>query len=178
MLPLLADPLGVASDQQGRRARAPEITGKAPSHGLGRGGGRPAGCLGSQGLDESGPCLFSCRSPGHLFVHTVPALDGGLRWAEPGGRDPLTPAQRQTQTPISAVLGAGLQSQQVLGFNPGFGIYQEALLGGLLSPQPHLCGTETLSTGFFLRLNEAMHFKALGTLSVRSKLSLRAAALT
>lgn len=40
---------------------------------------------------------------------------------------------------ISAVLGAGLQSQQVLGLNPGFAIYQEALLGGLLSPQPHIC---------------------------------------
>ena len=89
---------------------------------------------GPQGLDESGLCLCSCLSPGHLSGHTVPALV-----EQSQGRDPPRSAQRQTETLISAVLGAGLQSQQVLGFNPGFGIYQEALLGGLLSPQPHIC---------------------------------------
>ena len=40
---------------------------------------------------------------------------------------------------ISAVLEAGLWSQQVSGLNPGFAIYQEALLGDLPKPSvPHL----------------------------------------
>ena len=116
------------------RTRAPEIP-EAPSPLPGPWSRQSSQDGGSQGLDESGPGCFAVTP---LITCLCTQL---LPWRRgSGGAETLLTQPRDGQgLRISAVLGAGLRSQQVLGLNPGFAVYQEALLGGLLSPQPHIC---------------------------------------